>query len=72
MVLVASHNMRNVRIAVPTIGLPDYTKSKKLPAHKQFTLPATFAKDGKMQIAVIHAAGANAVISELWIWQLEK
>lgn len=70
MVMVASQGNRNVRIAVPTIGLPDFTKSKKLPAQKQFTLPATFAKDGKMQIAVVHAAGANAVISELWIWQL--
>ncbi len=72
MVMAASHDKRNVRIAVSTIGLPDYEKSKKLPAQKQFTLPATFAKDGKMLIAVIHAAGANAVISELWIWQLEK
>ncbi len=71
-VIVASPDKRNVRIAIPTIGLPDYTKSKKLPAQKQFTLPATFAKDGRMQLAVIHAAGANAVISELWIWQLKK
>jgi hypothetical protein len=69
-VMVASPGNRNVRIAVPTIGLPDFTKSKKLPAQKQFTLPATFAKDGKVQIAVIQAAGANAVISELWVWQL--
>jgi hypothetical protein len=72
MVMVASHNKRNVRIAVPAIGLPDYMNSKKLPAQKQFTLPATFAKDGKMQLAVIQAAGPNAVISELWIWQLKK
>ena len=71
-VMVASADKRNVRIAVPTIGLPDFTKSKKLPAEKRFTLPATFAKDGKMQLAVIQAAGANAVISELWIWQLDR
>lgn len=72
MVMVASHDKRKVRIAVPTIGLPDYTKSQKGPAQKQFRLPATFANDGKMQLAVIQAAGPNAVISELWIWQVEK
>lgn len=71
-VMVASDDKRHVRIAVPTIGLPNYMKSKKGPAQKQFRLPATFAKDGKMQLAVIQAAGPNAVISELWIWQVEK
>ena len=71
-VTVASDDKRHVRIAVPTIGLPNYMKSKKGPAQKQFRLPATFAKDGKMQLAIIQAAGPNAVISELWIWQVEN
>jgi hypothetical protein len=72
MVMAASHDKRNVRIAVPAIGLPNYTEAKKPPDQKQFTLPATFAQDGKMQLAIIQVAGANAVISELWLWQLEK
>ena len=71
-VMVASHDKRSVRIAVPTIGLPDFTKSRKLPIQKQFMLPATFAKEGKLQMAILQAAGPNAVISEIWIWQLEE
>ncbi|MHB8898436.1 MAG: hypothetical protein ACYC6Y_06790 [Thermoguttaceae bacterium] len=69
-VLVGSADRRNMRIAIAAVGLPDFKVSKKLPAQKQFALPATFARDGKLEISVIQAAGPNAVVSELWVWQL--
>jgi hypothetical protein len=69
-VLVTSPDERLVRIAVPAIRLPDYKDSRLLPAERRFQLPVTFAQDGKLRLAVQRVDGANAVISELWVWQL--
>jgi hypothetical protein len=69
-VLVTSPDERLVRIAVPAIRLPDYKDSRLLPAERRFQLPVTFSQDGKLRVAVQRVDGANAVISELWIWQL--
>ena len=71
MVAVGSPDERLVKMAIPAIGLPDYTASGKLPAERRFSLPVTFARDGRMSLVVQRVTGANAVISELWIWQLE-
>ena len=71
-VFVASPNGRLVRIAVPAIRLPNYTTDEQLPAERRFSLPVTFARDGQMQLNVQLVTGANAVISELWIWEVKK
>lgn len=69
-VLAASPNRRMVRFAVPCIRLPDYETSGRLPGERRFSLPATFLRDGKMQLIVQRLAGANTVISEVWIWEM--
>jgi hypothetical protein len=69
-VVVASPDRRRVRLAVTAIRLPDYTTDEQLPAEKRFPLPVTFTRDGQMQLAVLHVTGANAVVSELWIWEM--
>ncbi len=70
-VAVGSPKGRLVRLAIPAIGLPNYTVAGQLPAERRFSLPVTFARDGRMNLIVQRVTGANAVISELWIWQLE-
>jgi len=69
-VVVASPDRRRVRLAVTAIRLPNYTTDEQLPAEKRFQLPVTFARDGQMQLTVLHVTGANAVVSELWIWEM--
>lgn len=69
-VVVASPDRRRVRLAVTAIRLPNYTTDEQLPAEKRFQLPVTFARDGRMQLTVLHVTGANAVVSELWIWEM--
>lgn len=69
-ILATSPSRRMVRFAVPCIRLPDYEASGRLPGQRQFSLPATFMRDGKMQLLVQRLAGANTVISEVWIWEL--
>jgi hypothetical protein len=70
-VLVGSPDLRRVRLAVPAIRLPNYTTDEQPPAQKQFSLPATFARQGAMRLAVRNVTGSNAVVSELWIWQMD-
>ncbi|MCX7670550.1 MAG: hypothetical protein N2439_10825 [Anaerolineae bacterium] len=69
-VLVSSPDQRLVRLAVPAIRLPDYKDSGLLPAERRFQLPVTFSQDGKLRLVVQRVDGANAVISELWVWQM--
>jgi hypothetical protein len=69
-ILATSPSRRMVRFAVPCIRLPDYEASGRLPGERQFSLPATFMRDGKMQLIIQRLAGANTVISEVWIWEL--
>ena len=71
MVAVGSPDGRLVRMAVPAIGLPNYTDAGQLPGERRFNLPVTFAREGRMSLIVQRVTGANAVISELWVWQLE-
>lgn len=70
-VVVGSPDSRLVRLAVPAIRLPNYQTDAQKPARRRFSLPATFARDGEMQMTVGRVTGANAVISELWIWQMK-
>jgi hypothetical protein len=70
-VLVGSPDGRLVRLAVPAIRLPNYKDSKQLPAQRQFQLPVVFSQDGKLRLVVQRIDGANAVISELWIYPLD-
>jgi hypothetical protein len=70
-VLAGSPDRRLVRIAVPAIRLPNYRTDAQKPARRRFSLPATFARDGELQVTVRNVTGANAVISELWIWQMK-
>jgi len=70
-VLVGSPDSRLVRLAVPAIRLPNYQTDAQKPARRRFSLPATFAREGEMQLTVGRVTGANAVISELWIWQMK-
>jgi hypothetical protein len=70
-VIVGSPDERLVRLAVPAIRLPNYKDDKQLPAERRFQLPVVFSQDGKLRLAVERVDGANAVISELWIWQLD-
>lgn len=69
-VLVGSPDQRLVRLAVPAIRLPDYKDSRLLPAERRFQLPVTFSQDGKLRLVVQRVDGVNAVISELWVWQM--
>jgi hypothetical protein len=71
MVTVGSPDERTVRIGVPAIGLPNYTESGQLPGQRQFHLPVTFAREGRMSLVVQKVTGANTVISELWVWQIK-
>ncbi len=68
-VVLSSPDGRQVRLAVPTIRLPNYTTDKQAPAEKRCPLPVTFARDGQMRVVVQRTTGANAVISEVWIWE---
>ncbi|MFC1597297.1 hypothetical protein ACFL5Q_05080 [Planctomycetota bacterium] len=70
-VVVGSADSRLVRLAVPAIRLPNYETDAQMPARRRFSLPATFARGGEMQLTVGCVTGANAVISELWIWQMK-
>ncbi len=69
-VLLSSPDGRSVRLAVPAIRLPNYIADKQLPAERRFALPVVFAEAGRLQLTVQLVTGPNAVISELWIWQL--
>jgi len=60
-----------VRLGVAAIRLPDYKQSKQLPAERRFQLPVVFAQEGKLRLVVQRVDGANAVIGELWVWQLD-
>lgn len=70
-VLIASPDARMVRLAITAIRLPNYTTDGQLPAEKRFSLPVTFAREGEMRLVVLGVTGANTVVSELWIWELE-
>ncbi len=71
-VIVGSPDSRLVRLAVPGIHLPDYEINKQLPAEKRFILPVSFSRGGEMKLSVRRVGSTNAVISELWIWEVEK
>ncbi len=71
-VVIGSPDGRMVRLAVAAIGLPNFTGDGQLPAEKRFSLPAVFARNGRVKLSVRQVTGANTVISELWIWQLKK
>jgi hypothetical protein len=70
-VVVGSPDGRLVRLAVPAIRLPDYKDSKQLPAERRFQLPVVFSQDGKLRLVVQRVDGANTVIGELWVYQLD-
>lgn len=70
-VIVGSPDGRLVRLAVPAIRLPSYKDDGQPPAERRFSLPVAFARNGQMQLTVRRDTGANAVISEVWIWQLD-
>jgi hypothetical protein len=70
-VVIGSPDGRRVRLAVTAIRLPNYTSDGQPPAERRFSLPATFSQNGQMQLTIHHVTGANAVISELWIWELD-
>jgi len=70
-VLVGSPDGQFVRLAVTAIRLPNYTSDEQPPAERRFRLPSTFAQDGQVELTVRLVTGANAVVSELWIWQLD-
>lgn len=69
-VIVGSPDGQLVRLAIPAIRLPNYKDDRQPPAERRFSLPASFARDGELLLKVQLDGGANAVISELWIWQL--
>ncbi len=71
-VVVGSPDSRLVRLAIPGIHLPDYTVNKQLPAEKRFILPVSFSRGGEMKLSVRRVGSTNAVISELWIWEVKK
>lgn len=71
-VIVGSPDSRMVRLAVPGIHLPDYEVNKQLPAEKRFILPVSFSRGGEMRLSVRREGSTNAVISELWIWEVKK
>jgi hypothetical protein len=70
-VVVGSPDERLVRLAVPAIRLPDYKESKQRAAERRFQLPVVFSQDGKLRFVVERVDGANAVISELWVYRLD-
>jgi hypothetical protein len=70
-VLIGSPDARLVRLAITAIRLPNYTTDGQPPAEKRFPLPVTFAREGEMRLIVLGVTGANAVVSELWIWELK-
>lgn len=70
-VIAGSPDGRLVRLGVAAIRLPDYKQSKQLPAERRFQLPVVFAQEGKLRLVVQRVDGANAVIGELWVWQLD-
>ena len=71
MVTVGSVDGRNVHMAIPAIRLPNFKDDRQKPAEKRFRLPVNLARDGKMRLVVQQVTGANAVISELWVAQLD-
>ena len=62
---------KRVQMILPAIRLPNYRDAHQPPATKTFKVPANYAADGGLEILVDNVAGANAVVSELWIWQLK-
>jgi hypothetical protein len=70
-VVAGSPDGRLVRLAVSAIRLPNYTSDAQPPDERRFHLPVVFARDGRMRLSVEQVTGANVVISELWIWQLD-
>lgn len=57
------------KIILPPTKLPGYQRLGQLPQTIQLPLPPDSYKNGKVRITTKKTAGANAVISEIWIWQ---
>jgi len=70
-VIAATPDGRLVRFALPGVRLPNFTSDGQLPAQRQFRLPMAYVRDGKLQLWVRCETGPNAVVSEVWVWQLD-
>ena len=58
------------RILLGKCALPDYKVSKKLPELRGLPVPAGAYADGKLKISFANETpGANAVVSEIWLWE---
>ena len=57
---------------LPVTKLPGYQGAGELPAIKSLHLPGEFYKDGNLRITIGKIAGANVVLSEIWLWQSTK
>ncbi len=49
------------------VQLPSYRKAHEAPTMHELAVPAGFYPDGQLQISFERNAGANAVVSELWL-----
>jgi len=55
---------------VPRTPLPNHRLEGQLPEERRFELPASLFEEGRLRLTVGKEEGANAVGSEVWVWQV--
>ncbi|NQT14751.1 MAG: metallophosphoesterase [Planctomycetes bacterium] len=69
-VTAASPDGNETEQVVPATRLPNYRFDNRLPERRRFDLPTSLFQDGRLQLTVAIEQGANAVLSELWVWEV--
>jgi hypothetical protein len=54
------------------VQLPSYLTEHEEPAQHELAVPAGFYPDGRLQISFEREAGANVVVSEIWLLEDDR
>jgi len=70
-VWVATGQGRQSTKVLEKTALPSFSARKEKPVEKTVTLPRPLHADGRLRISFRNEGGANAVVSEVWLWESE-
>jgi hypothetical protein len=68
-VRVASCDGKLSAVLLDKMALPNWTHDKQKPAEHILTIPPALVACGKIRIIIQKEGGANAVVSEVWVWE---
>ena len=60
------------KLVLDAVQLPSYLTEHEEPAQHELAVPAGFYPDGRLQISFEREAGANVVVSEIWLLEDDR